>query len=231
MVLGLKNFLRSARAKKIFLFLSFLLVLFIVCNDFLLPWYVKSGGNVDVPGVVGQTFEDARRILDSRGLEAKKGDVRMDREHAAGIVIIQNPAEGSNVKRGRRVYLTISGGEVLVDVPNIKGRTVRDAKFALEREGLKLGGIEYQPSDQFPANTIVEQLISPGTKVKRDKYVSVIVSQGVMAEKVTVPDLHGKNLTESEKILVSTGLKIGNISYVPSSYLLPNIGVDQFSRF
>ena len=67
---------------------------------------------------------------------------------------------------------------VPVLVPNLKGRTIRDAKFALEREGLKLGGIEYRPSDDFPASTIMEQEVAAGQQVKRDRYVAVVVSQG-----------------------------------------------------
>jgi serine/threonine-protein kinase len=230
MGIDLKKSLTSQPAKKIYMVLAFFVVLFFVCNDFLLPWYVNQGGILEVPSVVGRSFDDAERTLDSLGLEGRKGDVRVDREHPPGSVVIQNPAAGSKVKKGRRVYLTISEGEQLVQVPSVKGRTLRDARFVLEREGLKLGAVEYQPSDDFPPNTVMEQKISPATKVRRDVYVSVVVSQGRSDQRVTVPDLHGKNLTEAGKILASNGLKIGNITYVPSIELLPNTVVDQFPR-
>ena len=164
------------------------------------------------------------------GLEARQGETRVDKDHLAGIVIIQNPAQGSKVKKGRRIYLTISEGEQLVQVPNIRGRTLRDASFVLEREGLKLGAVEYQSSEESPPNTVIEQKVAPGTKVKRDIYVSVVISQGKTDRKVSVPDLRGKTLTEAGKILANNGLKLGNITYIPSTELLPNTVVDQFPR-
>ncbi|MBI1803503.1 MAG: PASTA domain-containing protein [Ignavibacteria bacterium] len=220
----------SRRAKKIYIALAFLILLFFVCNNFLLPWYVSSGGIVEVPTVIGKDFDSARVLLVSLGLEPRKGETRLDREHPAGIVIVQNPMPGDHVKRGRRVYLTISEGEVPAIVPSVKGRTVRDARFALEQEGLKMGTIDYQPSDEFPANTIIEQTPGAGGKVKRDAYVSVTVSQGTLSQKISVPDLAGKTLTEATTLLTNAGLRVGNISYLPSTDLLPNTVIEQYPR-
>jgi beta-lactam-binding protein with PASTA domain len=227
------NFLKifvSRKAKTIYLAVGLLLVLFIACNDFLMPWYVNMRGQVEVPSVVGKRLEVARAILDSLGLAPKDGDVRTDREYPIGTVINQNPAAGKKVNRGRRIYLTISGGEKLVLVPSLKGRTLRDAKFQIEREGLKLGAVELQPSEQFPENTIIEQNPQPGTKVREDIYVSLVVSQGTMSGKVTVPNVYGKSLTEVKKVLEGQGLLLGNITYQNLANLLPNTVVDQFPR-
>jgi eukaryotic-like serine/threonine-protein kinase len=225
-----KKRLASSTAKKIYILLALFLVLFIALNDFILPWYVDGGGTLSVPGVVGIKFEDAMKKLDSLGFEPRKGDVRLDREHPAGVVIIQNPITGAVVKKGRRVYLTVSGGEVLITVPDLKGRTLRDARFMLERDGLKLGAIEYQSSDQFPENTVIEQKIGSGAKVKRDTYVSVTISQGTVGEKVAVPDVTGKTVSDAVRIFSSSSLKLGKVTYVPASDLLPNTVVDQSPR-
>ncbi|HTK83314.1 MAG TPA: PASTA domain-containing protein [Bacteroidota bacterium] len=223
-----KQVLKSRKAKRFYLIIGGVIVLIIFLNNILLPWYVNSGGIISVPSVVGKKFADGRRILDSLGLKPQQGDTIVDNEHPAGVIIIQNPSVGANVKRGRRVYLTISAGEALATVPNIKGRTLRDAKFALEREGLKLGAIEYQPSDQFPQGTIVEQQTSSGKQIRREGYISVVVSQGPTSDKVTVPDLNKVTLTEAQRVLQSLGLKVGNITYVPAPELLPNTVVQQF---
>jgi eukaryotic-like serine/threonine-protein kinase len=225
-----KKYLTSSTAKKLYIGLSLVLVLFILVNDFILPWYVDGGGTHKVPIVVGMKFEDAAKFLDSLGFESRKGDVRLDREHPAGIVVIQNPIADAIVKKGRRIYLTISGGEVMIAVPDLKGRTLRDARFMLERDGLKLGAIEYQPSDEFPENTVIEQKINPGVKVKRDVYVSITVSQGSIAEKITVPDVTGKTVSDAVRIFTVTGLRLGKVTYVPASDLLPNTVVDQSPR-
>ena len=224
----LRKLIASREAKKAYLILAMGLVMFFVCNDILLPAYVNSGGIIEVPSVIGKTYADAERTINALGLVARKGDVRMDREHPAGSVILQNPQEGSKVKRGRRIYLALSGGEILVEVPNLKGRTLRDAKYALEREGLMLGAIEYRSSDQFPVNTVIEQMTRAGSTVKHDAFVSVVVSQGITTEKIPVPDLYGKNLMEAEKLLNASSLRVGNVTYVPSPDLLPNTIIQQF---
>ena len=225
-----KNIYSSPAGRKVLGVGAALVGLFLIFNYMLIPWYVNQGGVVTVPAVVGMKFEDAQRMLDSLGFAPRKGETRLDREHPAGVVVVQNPIEGSKVKMGRRIYLMVSGGELTVTVPNVKGRTLRDARFALEKEGLKLGGVEYAPSEEFPANTVVEQKISPGSRVKRDVYVSVVVSQGSISQKVTVPDVTGKNLAEAKTILAAAGLAVGNITEVPSIDLLPNTIVDQYPR-
>jgi beta-lactam-binding protein with PASTA domain len=145
-------------------------------------------------------------------------------------VINQNPQGGAVVKHGRRVYLTMSGGEALVSVPSLRGRSTRDAKFALDRFGLRLGGINYATSSNFPENTIMEQSVAPDTKVNRGTVVSVTVSSGRETRQIEVPQLVGKSTTEAEKLLLGAHLKVGNITFQPSFDLLPNTVVDQFPR-
>ena len=177
-----------------------------------------------------RSFETAQYVLDSLGLVAREGDKRNDKSFPEGTVINQNPIAGRKVNKGRRVYLTISSGEQLVIVPNLKGRTLRDAKFQLERQELKLGTIEYQPSNEFPENTIIEQRVSPGAKVRKDVYVSLIVSRGKVLDKIAVPNLTGKTLTQVRQILASKGLQLGTVTYQNVANLLPNTIVDQFPR-
>lgn len=193
-----------------------------------MPWYVDRGGEMSTPSVIGMKFEDAQRLLDSLGLNGMQGDIRADHKYPVGSVINQNPPPGKLVNHGRRIYLTISGGEKLVVVPNLRGRTVRDGTFRLEREGLKLGSIEYATSDEFPPNTIISQQIPPDMKVRHDTYVSVVVSEGKTSNRVAVPNLNGKTLADAEQALKAIGLVLGNVAFEPLPSFLPNTIIDQF---
>ncbi len=117
-----------------------LLFIVLLLDNVILPWYVNHGGTLVVPDVVGMQEADAFRVLDSLNLEPRKGDVHPDKDYPEGYVVAQNPVALQIVKPRRRVYLTISGGEQLAVVPELKGRSLRDTKFALDRSGLKLGG-------------------------------------------------------------------------------------------
>ncbi len=207
----------------------FIVIVFIV-DTFVMPYYVNKGGTLTVPNVVGMKEEAARKILDSLNLEPKRGEFRQDNSYPEGYVILQNPASEQIVKVGRRVYLTISGGEQDVLVPSLRGRSIRDAKFALDRAELRQGAIQYHISIDLPEGTIIAQDIPAGSKVKRSTYVSVVVSAGESIDSIYVPSLIGKTFTEAQKILKAKGLRTGNVTYQINEELLPNTVIDQLPR-
>ena len=223
-------FFTKYKLKNFLLGIVLLVLLFFVCNDVLMPWFVNRGETANVPAVVGLSFDRAKEVLDSLDLEAREGDTRTSEVYPVGTVMAQNPQSGTSVKLGRRVYLVLSGGEQLALVPNLKGKTVRDAKFALERNGLKIGSVVYAMNDSFPPNTVINQNISPSAKLRRGTRVSVVASQKSVVDKVEVPDVVGRPLAEAGRILANKGLRVGTINYQDSPNLLPNTVLDQYPR-
>jgi beta-lactam-binding protein with PASTA domain len=203
---------------------------FVLMNYIVLPVYVNHGSRLVVPRVIGMNLDQAKSSLDSANLQVVEAETRPDPKHPAGTVIYQNPLPGSVVKGGRRIYVTISGGEQQVNVPLLRGKSVRDARFALERNGLRIGGITYEYSETFPENTIIDQGLMADAKAARGTQVQVTVSRGRALDQIIVPSVVGKTLSEAEKALSAAGLKIGIITYQPSFDLLPNTVVDQFPR-
>lgn len=218
------------RRKKLLYGLGAVVGLFVLFDDILLPWYVYHGSRLYVPKVVGMTLANARQVLEASSLQAVEAETRPDPIQPAGTVVYQNPLPNAVVKVGRRVYLSISGGEVQVTVPSLRGKSMRDARFALEQYGLKLGSVSYTPSDSYPENTIVEQTVAPDSRITRGMVVGITVSRGRVQQETAVPQVVGKTMGEAEKLLTAAGLKVGNITYQPSFDLLPNTVVDQFPR-
>jgi serine/threonine-protein kinase len=207
-----------------------LFILLFVTDTFIMPWYVHQGGTMTVPNVIGMKEEEAIRALDKMNLQPRRGEVRPDNKYPEGYVVMQNPLPDQVVKSERRIYLTISGGEQMVLVPALKGRTLRDSKFALDRSGLRQGGIQYQVSVDFPEGTIISQDAIPGSKVRKGTYIGVLVSAGESIDSIFIPSLIGKTLTEAQRILREKGLKLGNITYQFNTELLPNTVIDQLPR-
>jgi eukaryotic-like serine/threonine-protein kinase len=204
--------------------------LFLLLNYVALPMYVNHGSRATVPSVVGMSFDEASKSLEKSGLRIVLGETRPDPAFAPGLVIQQNPAGLAIVKEGRRVYVTLSGGEVQVVVPSLRGRSLRDARFALERFGLKLGGVSYDTSDTFPENTIIYQSSAADTRVTKGTSVNIVVSKGKVLTQALVPLVVGKTRSEAEQILAAAGLKVGNITFQQSFELVPNTIVDQYPR-
>ena len=187
--------------KKIIILAVSLLFLFVLFNYFLMPWYVKHTSLVKVPNVVGLQFNEAKKVLEKSGLDVKQGDVRYDESKPIGLVMDQNPMVDQTVKNGRRIYLTVCGGEQLVEVPKLVGRTLRDAKFTLEQRNLQVGEIMKKFTNEYAEDVVVSQVVQPGSKIKKLSKVDLIISNGQQVGDIMIPDVIGKKLEEAKKIL------------------------------
>lgn len=206
------------------------IAVFFVMDDIVMPRYVQQGETTYVPDVVGREEEAALRALEDAGLRPTVAEIRMDRNHPEGTVASQTPAAGSEVKYGRGVYLTISGGEAPATVPALRGRSLRDARLALERFSLRVGEITYEVSGQFPENTVMEQSIPSGTTMRSGTSVDLVVSQGPSADRIPVPNVIRKSYTEAERLILRAGFVIGNVTYQVNNEILPNTVIDQYPR-
>ena len=206
-----------------------LIVLIFLFNSVLMPLYVKHTKLVKVPNVVGMNFVDAKRLIEEAGLDVKQGDLRYDESKPVGIILDQNPLAEQFVKSGRRVYLIVCGGEQLIDVPKLTGKTLRDAKFTLEQRNLNIGEVAKKFSYDYAEDIVISQIIQPGSRVKKNTKVDLIISNGAQIGNIIVPDLVGKKLDDAKKIITDSKLKVGKITYL-SSDLPPGEVIDQYPK-
>ncbi|MEU9334659.1 Stk1 family PASTA domain-containing Ser/Thr kinase [Streptomyces sp. NPDC048290] len=99
---------------------------------------VSKGAPVDVPDVTGAELEDARAALTEAGLTVKIAADRVHSEMDAGAVARQTPGEGTRLAEGDRVTLTLSKGPRMIEVPDVVGDTVDDARATLEAAGFQV---------------------------------------------------------------------------------------------
>ena len=222
----MKKILRNSIIRKILYALLGFVILILLLDNVIMPWIVSSP-ETTVPQVVGLQVPEAVNILEADGFEPLISDTSYGLQVPVGAVFFQKPDAGAVVKEGRTVYLFVSGGVSTITVPQLKGKSILDAKFALERLGLKLGRVERIPSSH-PEDMIFDQQYAEGTLLKQGEFVGVTISVGRGGGSIIVPDLIGKSLTEARKILADSSLIIGKINYQPSSTLLPNTILDQY---
>lgn len=216
--------------QKLLIFIGGFFVVLLMMNFVVMPWYVRHDTLVKVPSVTGLSFEEAKTKLDEAGLEGTQGDIRYDPSKPIGTVLDQIPPSDQIVKDGRRIYLIISGGEQLYDVPNLIGRSLREAKFILNQRNLQVQEVEYKASVQYPNGTILSQLEPAGTKVKKGTMIGLIISTGMESGDIKVPDITGKNIEEAKKLLIASKLTIGKINYQPTDNLPLNAVIDQYPK-
>lgn len=203
----------------------FIVAILIILDLVVLPLYV-SGSETKIPDVIGKNKDEAIRILEDANLNPIVQTTRFDEKYGKDKVMFQKPNAGVSVKTGRRVYLTVSGGEILVSIPYVVNKTLRDAQITLERAGLNLGKVDSVESE-MPANTIVEQQYYQGKEVVKGTSINVKISVGPQEGMIRVPGLQGKSFSEAESILRSLSLTVGNKTFILSTNYLPNTVVDQ----
>ena len=222
----MKNLFEYPITKKLLIAAGIFIAFILVMNYIVLPIYVSSP-ETTVPNVVGMDEETAIETLKDEGFEPVIADTSFGVSLPPGRIFLQKPEQGKTVKDGRTIYLFISGGEQTVTVPLLKGKSVLDARFALERIGLKLGAIEEAVSAQ-PKDMIFDQQFEEGTQLRKGQSVGVSVSIGQGFGDIEVPDLIGKSLSEARTILSKSSLTVGKINYQVSNTLLPNTVLDQY---
>lgn len=196
------------------LFVLLLACIVIIADQFVLPMVVGAGDVVRVPNVVDNNIDEALSAIASAGLTPADSKEQYSETVAKGRVISQMPYAFASVKKGRRVYITVSRGIETLRMPSLIGKTLRDARLTLMREGLQLGDITYEYNDSIPADRIVVQGVPSGSHIAAGGTTSVVVSRG--SETTMMPDVLGMSLVEAQLLLTDRGLTIGNIKYVSS---------------
>ena len=97
----------------------------------------KGRQPITVPDVRKLPVDQATKKLTDAGLTvARAEDVNSDTV-PAGRVVSQKPAKGT-LFGGEKVTLVVSKGPVMVDVPNLLGKPVKEAEATLAGLGLKV---------------------------------------------------------------------------------------------
>ncbi|MFD9747138.1 Stk1 family PASTA domain-containing Ser/Thr kinase [[Kitasatospora] papulosa] len=99
---------------------------------------VSKGSPVDVPDVTGLSVDEATAALDEAGLKAEVLPERVNSAEAQGEIARQTPGSGAEAAEGDTVELTVSKGPRMLQVPDVTGKDVDEARSALEDAGFEV---------------------------------------------------------------------------------------------
>ena len=136
-------------------------------------------GQVSVPNVAGQTQAVATSSIQSAGLVVGTVTAAASSTVAAGSVISESPAAGTQVNTGTSVNLVVSSGAVQVAVPNVVGQTQAAATSSIQSAGLVVGNVTTASSSTVAAGNVISESPVAGTQVNTGTSVSLVVSSGV----------------------------------------------------
>jgi eukaryotic-like serine/threonine-protein kinase len=170
----------------------------------------------------GQTYVDAKRELEAKGLVVSRKTQETDNPDDVGVVLAQTPAPGQDVAKGGTVELTVGVEPNTVDVPDVSGMTVAGAQSALRDANLTLGSQIPEASSDFDVGQVTRSDPAAGEAVAPGTAVDIHVSTG--PEQVSVPDVSTQcfSIGAARKSLKNAGLEMEIGDPVPSIPDCPN---------
>jgi len=209
-------------AGKLLLLVSMLLLTYVVFAAASMRVAIRAR-EVIVPGLSGQSVNEARTALSEAGLTLKVEETRRpDPKIAAGLILTQDPPAGVRTRRQRSIKVWVSAGPRSSIVPAFVGETERTAQLTIQQNGLELAGVSEIRSEDYPADVVVSQMPAPSAKGGR---ISLLVNRGQRAATYVMPDVIGVNGDQAADVLRTRGFRaavVGDHPYpgVPAGVVL-----------
>ena len=133
---------------------------------------------VTVPDVVGNTYVEAKKILENRGFTVT-ATPQTSAEVEFGTVISTDPQANISVEEGSNIIIFYASDSKLNEVPELIGWDYETAKSLLESVGLEIdeNSTRYEDSTE-KYGTVIDQSIDAGEKVESGKKIALILSSG-----------------------------------------------------
>ena len=207
--------------------LIILIILFFFVDNLMMPLITRHGSEFELPEIVGYQLEDASELLSivDLGIEVTSEEYHPDKP--PGTVLSQYPKSGTMVKSGRIIKVVTSIGQKFVQVPQLAGFSVRQAKLNIEAANLILGDVAWTFSDSLPERVVVFSYPATGTEIPLGTPVNLMVNRGRLSGIVFMPKLIGRSLEEAVTILDELGLKAGLVTHVRDENYLPETVLEQ----
>lgn len=140
---------------------------------------VSSGiARLDLPDVRNIDIDDARAVLEERGLVVDSVVDTYSPSLQAGLVMATTPQPDTPVRPGDAVTITVSNGKVLV--PNVVGLTVGEANPFLTGPSMQLS-VRLEIATDCIGQTVKSQSLPPGEHPQRSEitltYCGAVASQ------------------------------------------------------
>lgn len=190
-------------------FLVVALSAYLLVDELMMPAYTRHDASVSVPGVVNRPVGEASQILQRRDLQVERQRAQQYNPNVPrGEVLDQQPPANALVKPGRRVYLTVNAGQTpMVQMPDLDGTSIREAKNQLLALGLTPGRVRPDPVPAPYPNTITKQSPAPGDSLREGASVDLWYSQGLGSEDAEVPDVRGLRVPTAQRTLLNQNLR------------------------
>nr|WSY55559.1 Stk1 family PASTA domain-containing Ser/Thr kinase [Streptomyces sp. NBC_00886] len=160
---------------------------------------------VKVPALTGYRLDKAQTLLKRDGLVAGMVTREFSDDVPKGFVISTSPEAGTKRHAGSAIALTVSKGSA-IDVPDVTGEDLDDAKSDLQDAGLKVKVSATEVTSEYDAGQVAQQTPAGDSQAAEGDTVTLTLSKG--PEMVEVPSVVGASVDAATKLLEQSGFKV-----------------------
>ena len=157
----------------------------------------------EIPALTGSTYEEAVEQLQELGLPATPVE-QSDDAVPSGQVISTDPPAGEKVDSGTAVTVYVSTGKQAVAIPDLRNKTLEQAKADLTAIGLVPGAETRESSPTVPGDTVLGTTPEAAASVPVGSTVDFRISSGM----VTLTDVTGQTLAAATSFLSAENLQL-----------------------
>ena len=161
-----------------------------------------SGGTQEfiVPKVTGYTVEDAMNLSGVKDVFEITVDSTEKSDQPAGIILSQDPKDGSSRKSDLVIHVVVSAGSEDGVMLDVTGLEVRNAQYVILKDLIKEYDltIEQQEEydDEIPAGNVISTIPEKDQPVSQGDTIVLVVSKG--PEPVTIPSFLTMNAEKAK---------------------------------
>lgn len=167
---------KSSIFTKILLLFFILLSIGLLIIASILGYHYYEENNIEVPNVIGYSYEEATVILDTANLSYEMKEVETTNQEEIGIVIKQSKKGGSKTHENAVITLTVGVLDNHVTVPNVIGMTLEEATSTLNKNSISYR-IEYEETSDEENNTVIKQSIRASKKIENTEIITITVAR------------------------------------------------------
>jgi len=196
--------------------LSAVVLLLLVVNLGLMI-YTRHGHAFETPNLVGLSLQEAQRLAQAKRLRIEVSDSVFIAHKRPGSVIEQNPKPRVRVKTNRNIFLTLNATSAKrVNVPDVVGLSLRQAKATLEMQGFEVGRLSF--ARDMASGNVLSQLhrgraVQPKELITVGSRIDLLLGKSRDSERTALPQLKGLSLAAARSYIVEAALNVGRVRY------------------
>ncbi|RYJ04900.1 MAG: PASTA domain-containing protein [Actinomycetales bacterium] len=170
-------------------------------------YYFAVARYTEAPVLVGQSEKEAKAEAVKAGFTFDVAERRFSETALLGTVMESDPDAGAKVLPGSTIEVVVSKGKERYAIPNLRGKTVEQARAALSKLNLRLGETPEKFSEKVPDGRVIQAVdVKVKQLVKRNTVIDLVISKG--RQPIDVPDVKGATQAEAKTKIEGADLKV-----------------------